>query len=218
MRACPYRRLLQLLLILALSGLGCTETGNGSAGTDLRSPGPFSEVEIRGGWKLEVVLQHEGHSVELSGDSNLLPLVTTEIQKHRLVIEVSKSAVPKLPLVAKVHAPDVKLLRNIGSNEVKLRKVDNGSVVVEIEGSGRTVAEGRTHQLKVYLRGAGKAELGAMPAKEAFLMVKGSGTVDLNVSDALEANIKGSAKVTYGGSPKVTKWLSGSAKLQQRKP
>jgi len=218
MRPCLVWRTQQLLLVLALSGLGCTETGNGQAGSDWRNPGPFSEVEVRGAWKLDAELQHDAHSVALSGDANLLPLVTTEIRGHRLVIEIDKSIVAKLPLVAKVRAPDIKLLRNVGSNQAKLTKVDNGSLVVEIDGSGSTVVHGKTHKLKIYMSGSGKAELQTLTAKQGFMMVKGSGSVDLRVSDALEATIRGSAKVTYRGSPKVIKWLSGGAQLEQRTP
>src|SRR5262245_4681869 len=75
--------------------------GNGKAGSEKRSVPTFSEVDVSGSMRLEVVVGAEP-SVELSGDENLLRLIETKVEGNRLSISATEDIDPDLPLVARV--------------------------------------------------------------------------------------------------------------------
>jgi len=63
--------------------------------------------------------------------------------------------------------------------------------------------------------GSGEVDALQCPAKTAEVHVSGSGTVRLNVSDALEAHISGSGDVWYEGSPSLDTHISGSGHVRK---
>ena len=108
-------------LVACALATGCTGVpGSGKAASDKREVGEFNEIDVSGVIQLEVVA-HKARSVELSGDDNLLPLVRTELQGKRLVIDSKQELRPKLDLVAKVTAEDIALLRCSGACEIRAR-------------------------------------------------------------------------------------------------
>jgi hypothetical protein len=205
-----------LIVAFALTGLACTGVaGSGTAATDKRSVGAFSEVEVQGVIELELTLGAP-HSVELSGDDNLLALLETVVEGDRLIIRSTESMRPKLPLIAKVAAPNVSLARGSGATKLRVDGVDNDELKLELSGAGKAQAKGKTKALTIDVSGAGNVDTKALAAASVKVNVSGAGEIDLSEPDELNVDISGAGNVRYGGSPKITKNISGAGGLTKR--
>ncbi len=205
-----------LLVLIALSGLACTGVaGSGTAARDTRSVGAFTEVEVHGVIELQLELG-PAHGVELSGDDNLLSLVEAVVEGDRLVIRSTRSMRPDLPLVAKVTAPDVSVVRGSGASKLGIAGVDNRELKVELSGAGTAEVAGKTETFSVELSGAGTVDADKLTVQSVEVDVSGAGSVSLAEPEELTVDISGAGTVRYGGSPKITKSISGAGQLDKR--
>ena len=100
------RTLLFLSLALLLLS-GCHHkfgqaTGSGTMKVEKRTVPSFTAVDISGAYNVEIAVQKEP-GLEIEGDDNLLPLVTTEVRNGVLEIAIPKQA-RALPKRIKVAA------------------------------------------------------------------------------------------------------------------
>src|SRR6188474_1982601 len=111
------KALVPALLVLSACGL-VAEKGSGTAKSELRAIAGFSAIELNGSINAEVAIA-DAPRVEISGDDNLVPLVTTERRGDVLVIELVKKVRPRQPLIARVVAPRIDAIEVNGSSTVE---------------------------------------------------------------------------------------------------
>jgi hypothetical protein len=198
--------------------MGCegAVAGSGNVKSEARTPGPFSEIEVRGDYEVSIRLQADGHRIAVDGDDNLLPEVRTTTNGKRLLIERARSIRPTRRIGIVIAAPDLTLCRCLGSVAVRVSDVRNARFQVDLDGSGSAEAEGSTENLKVFVNGSGSARLEKLACKRALVNVNGSGSADIASPELLEVEIHGSARVSYGGSPKIEQTVRGSGQLVKR--
>lgn len=205
--------------ICALVGLaGCSfigVAGSGNAKSEVRHVAAFSAIEIAGGINADVAIAADSH-VEISGDDNLLPLITTELHGDKLEIGTRQSVRPKLPLVAHITAPRISAVHLSGSGNITIHGVHDDNLTVSISGSGNIRGDGTVQQLTAKVTGSGDLELDQLAAERASVTISGSGDIKLAVGKALDATISGSGTVTYRGDPEVKKQISGSGSVTKR--
>jgi len=205
-----------VLVAVALTGLACTGVaGSGTVKSESRSVGGFTEVEVHGVIELQLDVG-SAHSVELSGDDNLLPLVETVVEGDRLIIRSTKSMRPKQPLVAKVTAPDVTEVEGSGASKLRITGVDNAALTVKLSGAGTGEVAGKTEAFTADLSGAGTIDAEKLATKSVTVDVSGAGKIDLAEPDELKVDISGAGTVRYGGKPKISQSISGAGKLVKR--
>jgi hypothetical protein len=210
------RRLARPLAVGALLALtACGVRGSGTAATQTRQVGEFTEIEASGVIHLRLGLQ-EPRALQLSGDDNLLPLVTTEVSGKRLVIGNKQDLSPKLDLVATVSAPDVTLVRCSGACEVEVSNVKNDKLALELSGAGSISASGETKELAIDVSGAGKATVEQLRASTITVRLSGAGDVRVGPADKLDADVSGAGAVIYDGNPTVTKHVSGAGNVSHK--
>ncbi len=207
-----------LMTWLAAASFGCDRelAGNGSVKSDVRTPGPFSELEVSGAFVVKVKLKAAAHEVTIEGDDNLLPEIVTRTDGKRLTVTTARGVAPSRPIVVAVAAPDIALVRTRGAVDVTISDVDNARLQVDLDGSGKATATGRTQKLKVFVKGAGKIETAGLATREALVMIEGAGSIELADLLELEAEIHGAGAVRYGGDPKVTKIVRGAGTVEKR--
>jgi hypothetical protein len=154
--------------------------------------------------------------VELSGDDNLLPLITTDVIGTRLALDTRKSLRPKAPLRVRIAAPTISAVEVSGSSTVVLHGVRGDKLSLDITGSATIHGDGAVRELRVDVSGSGDVEIEQLPAERASVVVSGSGGVALAASQALDVTISGSGTVTYRGDPAIKKLINGSGSLRKR--
>jgi len=207
-------RLACVAACLALAGCGGVR-GSGKAASETRSVGTFSELEASSVMHVELRQQAQS-SLELSGDDNLLPLVTSEVSGKRLLLGTKQSVSPKLDLLAKASAARIELLRCSGACRITASDVDSDRLVLELSGAGEIRAAGKAGELRIDVSGAGETNAEALAAPSVWVKVSGAGRVTLGSPQQLDVEISGTGSVSYAGEPKISQRISGVGQLRKR--
>jgi len=103
-----------------------------------------------------------------------------------------------------------------GSGKVNVTATIAGKADVSVSGSGKVTASGKAQQIKATISGSGKVLAADLEVSKCEVRISGSGDVEINVKDALDANISGSGSVTYKGNPsQVNSHASGSGHVRK---
>jgi hypothetical protein len=204
-----------LVVIAGCSWTGTGVAGSGKATSEVRPVAGFSAINVSGAINTEIAIATD-QRVELSGEDNLIPLVTTEVAGDRLTIGTRKNVRATLPLVARITAPRITAIEVSGSSTVTIHGVHDDGLKLDLSGSAVIRGDGAVHQLGIAVPGSGNIELDKLAAEGAKVEITGSGNVEVAVSRALEVHISGSGNVTYRGDPEVKQDISGSGRLVKR--
>lgn len=209
------RALLGLVVVVAVGcqWFGGGEAGSGTPKTEPRQVGAFAQVELAGAFHADITAGAP-QSVEISGDDNLVPLVTTEIKGDRLHIGTTKPVRPKLDLAAKLATPTLTALSVSGSSQIELRGVSGDAFAIDVSGSARTKAAGTAKKLTIHVSGSASIDTTALAAEDVSVVINGSADIDVSVTGVLDVTISGSGHVRYRGTPRdVKKSISGSGSV-----
>ncbi len=93
---------------------------------------------------------------------------------------------------------------NVQSMEVQL----NGATDMELSGTAET--------LMGVMNGAGNLEAEQLVCRTGDITINGAGNADVNVTEALHAQINGAGSMTYRGDPQVTKIINGLGAVDRK--
>lgn len=202
------------LLVLRDGGSEATSStvvqGSGVAASETRSLPAFQAVQLAGSNQVAVRVG-EPQSVVVTGDDNLLALVTTEVRDGALVIDSDGSFSTEKPMSVEVSVPSLGAVALSGSGVVTVEGVDAEKLVARLPGSGLLVVDGTTERLDAELTGSGRLLLAELVAQDATAVVSGSGQIEVHATRRLDATVSGSGTITYRGDPAmVTQRVTGS--------
>ncbi len=104
-----------------------------------------------------------------------------------------------------------------GSGKVNMTATIQGVADLGISGSGKIVASGSAREVRAGISGSGKVLAGDLSTEKCVVRISGSGDVEINVKEELDATISGSGNITYSGDPKrVNSHASGSGNVRKR--
>lgn len=103
-----------------------------------------------------------------------------------------------------------------GSGSITVQGIDLQKLRTKIDGAGEITADGTTDEHDVEIRGSGDYYAHDLESTNARVVIRGSGTADISVSDALDATIEGSGEIHYAGNPEITQDISGSGEVAPR--
>src|SRR5579872_2384694 len=207
---------MKILALVVLAGCSWTGVaGSGNARTETRNVPAFSAVEIAGSIDADIAIGPESR-LEITGDDNIVPLVTSDVQGDRLEIGTRKSFRTSVHLIAKITMPRLTGIGLTGSGDITAHGVQSDHLGVTLSGSGTIRADGTAHEVEVDLIGSGTVALDQLTAESASVSVSGSGGVEIAASKALDVSITGSGDVTYRGDPELKKRVTGSGNVIKR--
>jgi hypothetical protein len=190
--------------------------GSGTAKSEVRPVKGFKAIELSGAVSAEILISDE-YRVEISGDDNLVPLVTTELEGETLEVDTRKNMRRKLPLVARINAPQIGAIKASGSHVVTLLRMRGDALDLQFGGSVKVRGGGTVGKLGLVVSGSADVELEQLAAESVTVDISGSAEVEVTASRSLAVEISGSATVSYRGDPaSVTQDISGSGKLVKR--
>jgi hypothetical protein len=204
--------------VLSIDGGSCSVHamhGSGVAVSVERSVPAFSRVEVRG--SADVVARVGGATaLRLTGDDNLLPYVTTEVQGDTLVIALQPGSYDfECDLVVELTSPRLESFAVSGSSDAELEGYQGGPLALAISGSGDVRAKGRVDHLQVSITGSGDMRLDELEARAGAVTIAGSGNVRVAASESLDVRITGSGDVRYSGHPVLSQQVTGSGSVRQ---
>jgi len=204
---------LPIALVVGLAGCNLISTtdrvkGSGIMKTEKRSLAPFDSLEVSCNGSIQAHTQGQ-EGLEISGDDNIIPLITTEVNNGILYIRSSKEYNSRDKLVIIVSAPDLKKFVFSGAGKANLSNVKNDRVEIALTGAGSLTASGETKEADITLSGAGSVDTKNLHAVNAKVNSTGVGSVEIYVTGQLDAKSSGIGEINYYGSPKIVNRQAG---------
>ena len=217
-------KILTLLSIGLVTGLvGCNLIivnpnlkGSGIVKTEKRSLASFDSIDANYVGSIQVRSQGQD-SLEISGDDNIIPLITTEVKNGTLYIRPTKGYNPQQKLQIIISTPDLKKFVFDGVGKANLSNVNNDRLEIVVNGVGDFSASGETKEADITLSGVGSLDAKNLHTVNAKVNSTGVGNVDIYVTGQLDAQASGVGKINYYGSPKiVNRQTEGIGKINER--
>ena len=204
-----------LLSLFALAACGNGIPGSGTAKTEVRDVAAFTKVHMVGALGATINVGSP-RRIEISGDDNLVPLVTTGVSEQTLTIGPTRTVRPKLDLVAKIAVPTLDALSSSGATSVEVVGLGGEKLDLSVSGAAKITARGTTGTLSIQVEGAAAINAKDLAARDVTVNVSGSGALDVTASGKLVVVVSGAGRVRYYGNPtSVAKSISGAGSVEE---
>ncbi|MCP4180730.1 MAG: DUF2807 domain-containing protein [bacterium] len=212
----------KLALILSFIGLtvllaGCANIqGNGTPTTVKRSLANFSAVNLQGGYEVYIHTNKNNQNyLTISGDENIVPLITSNVEGNTLYIKNDKSINNNLPLVINIYTKNIDNLTISGAGKIDVNNIQSKQFNLEISGAASVTLLGNTDSLIVTSSGASDINAKDLKAIDGKIHLSGTSSAKVFVTGNLKANISGIGSITYYGNPKVlSQKISGIGEIK----
>ncbi len=208
-----------LLLLFIFIFLGCYEhglKGSGILTSDERALPVFNEIKLGGAYKVNIFFDKE-YKIKLSGDDNILPYATTNVQGKILQIDTDKKYRSQRDITLNIYTPSLEKISLSGAGTVNVPGLNTESFITETSGAGNINLSGYVKYLTISLSGTGKVDAKKLNTYNAKVRISGAGSVDINTENELDATLSGVGSINYYGEPKsIKKNISGIGSIKKR--
>jgi hypothetical protein len=191
--------------------------GSGKPVVQTRSLPAFHAVSLTSSVDLELRVG-PAQRVDVVGDDNLVPLVTTVVRDGSLTLGMEPRAyTTRNALKAIVTVPSLDAVAIRGSGDARIDDISSKSFAVAIVGSGDVVVCGKAGSVALSVQGSGDIRAQDLRAETAAVDLKGSGDIAVHASQTLAINLRGSGDITVFGKPKsVVRNVHGSGDIRMQ--
>jgi len=202
------------ILLVCLFFISCTITknmdnvqvkGNGIFASEVRELNKFDEINIALGYNNITVNCGNEPSIHISGDENILPLITTEIRKGTLTISSDSTFDTKSDSEIIININTLNDFTFDGVGETIINHVNGKKLNCNINGVGSCELNGIIKSFNVIVNGVGSVNAQKLIADEVVANLNGLGSVKLYAKNSLDASVNGIGGLTYFGNPEVLK-------------
>jgi hypothetical protein len=197
-------------------GMGSEVKGSGNRQTQTRQVAPFTSISSEGAFTIEVVCQKD-LSLEVEGDDNVLPLVSSEVSGGVLRLSNTRSYSVNEPIKFRITVPNLEGLTVNGAGKFEISEMNNEKFEIDANGTPAINVSGSTKVVDIDTNGAAKIDTHNLRAARAVVDSKGVSKVDLGVSDQIDVTVSGPSHVTYRGDPVVNKTIHGPGRIEKRR-
>jgi hypothetical protein len=171
-----------LLLLTVLIFTGCYDNwhrveGNSVVTTETRQVGSFHQVFNEGEFDVYII-QDSLDEVMIEAESNLIPLIRTNIEGSALVIDTRDNLQPNFPMKVYVHTTELDEIKLSGSGLMEAEDIVTGDMDISISGSGNISFSGTAHNVKTSISGSGSMDLD-LTCNELKADISGSGEMNV---------------------------------------
>jgi len=209
--------------------------GSGVETTETRDLAAFRQIDLSCFGDVDVIIGDQ-HSVSITSDDNIVPLITTELEGDRLVIDCEKRYRSKLGVKVKVVVAKLDGLVISGSGDIRageikgesfagsisgsgnmeIERLEGNELSAKVSGSGSLKISGQVEKLNAGISGSGDVNLSDLTSQKVVAKISGSGNIQVRAEESLEARISGSGNITQHGKAKPDAKVSGSGSVRQK--
>jgi len=175
--------------------------GNGNFVSEMRELSKFKAIEIAIGYDKILVNCGQEPSLHISGDENILPLITTRISKGILRIESDSTFETKADSEIIINIKSLKEFTFDGVGETVIQNVNSEKFTCNINGVGSCELNGKVESFYVSVNGVGSVNARQLIADDVVASLNGVGSVKLYAKNSLNASVNGIGGLTYFGNP-----------------
>lgn len=174
--------------------------GNGQFASERRAVMAATGVDAAGPVTVEVKVG-PAPMLEVSGDSNLLPLLRTEMSGDSLRVWVYGTVTPSQELKVRFTTPSVNRVNAQGWARMTVTDLNGAKLTVVKTGGASMHLSGRVSNLDMTVDGTGNLNASALVSGNASINMSGSGFVSLGQvkGDALTVNVHGTGEFQANG-------------------
>lgn len=175
--------------------------GNGVMAHDVRQVGSVSGLEVSGPLEVNVRVG-EATTLAVDADSNLLPLIRSEVSGGVLRLSVEGSVRSTNSLRVTYTAPSLTHLKASGSGRLTVTNLNGEPLDFSKSGSGATTLTGRVASFDLQHSGSGQVNANGLRMGAARVQQSGSGRTGLGPVQGsdLSVTVSGSGSVQASGA------------------
>ncbi len=205
-----------------------TDDGRG----EVRDVRDFQEVTLEGVGTL-IIEQSETESLTIEAEPKVLQRIETEVLNGRLTIRPDRSFQTREPITYFLSIKELTGIELAGAGRVEVAQLSSDQLRIDGSGAGAVVIDSLTaNTLEVTVAGNVQAELAGtvdsqtvvvsdaasyaaadLASQIASVTASGASEATVNVSESLDAQVSGAARVEYIGDPAVTEDVSAAGRL-----
>jgi hypothetical protein len=201
-------------LLTGLPTLGCMTCGSGVEQREEREVAAFTEIEVGGIFEVRVEIGPQTR-IEVVGDDNIVPKVTTDVEGGILRVASEANLSPKRGILVLIETPQLDRVDSSGASKIQVEGLKGTRF--QLEGSGTTDVSltGTVDTLELEISGTGAVDAFGLRARHVDVDSSGAGRADVQATDTLSADISGAASVRYRGNPsQVRKSVTGAGSIE----
>ncbi|MYM70240.1 DUF2807 domain-containing protein [Pseudoduganella sp. FT55W] len=186
--------------------------GNGQNLVESRQVATLDGIDINGPMVVEIRVG-QATSLQIEGDSNIVPLVRTDASTGTLRVWVDGNIRTSNPLRLTYTTPTLKQLSANGSGAMNVSGLNGGPLNVSMNGSRSVQLSGYVSRLEARLNGSGGLNASGLDSQTTSARLSGSGRLALGRvnGDALNLEVHGSGSASASGNVRnMTVRLNGS--------
>lgn len=192
------------------------DQGSANRVRQIRPAGDFTRIIADDALDVEIAIGPRA-SIELEGDDNLIDRIRTDAENGALHLRVRGGYRVRRPMVARITMPRLDRVDLEASGDARITGLSGGQLALAGHGSGSFVASGAVDLLDVRIQGSGDANLEDLRAREARILINGSGDASAHVVDTIVATVNGTGEIAYRGTPRnVTEDVNGTGRISRR--
>lgn len=190
--------------------------GSGTSQTQHRETANFTSVDVSGAYDVEITCGQK-NDIQIIGDDNIVPLISTTVKENTLYISHDGSIHPKTKLRVVITVGDINQVSSSGASNIAVRGIHNEEFDIDVSGAGSFYASGETGKLSVDLSGATDVDTKDLRAKAVTIDVSGASDAEVFASEELSAEVSGVGNITYYGNPQtVNQEVSGVGSIRKK--
>jgi len=192
-----------LMLISSAHANTCIN-GNGRVRETLRSVDNYQKLHVKGIFEVDIRCGAPNRLI-IRGDQNLFPHVDTQVREKVLYIDTLRPICTRSPLKVSISVPKLQVIRLGGTVDATVSNVNNKVLDVECEGAAQVNVSGKTHVLRVTLKGSSDLDAAGLAADRADVMLTGASSANITPIEDLDASVEGAASLSCHRSPRTMK-------------
>ncbi len=226
------------LFTLIIFWSGCKKeddciVGNGDLKQETRDVGDFSHITANGTFNISFS-QTNIDQVDLFGDSNILPIISTSVIQGDLNITTLDDNCYSSQNMIEVTAtaPDFEGVTLNGAGKIEAHNITADQLRFETNGTATINSSITAELITVYIKGSGDAHLtgsaenggldisGTGNIQASTLMIdictitiEGTGDISIHVNNEMTVVISGSGNVYYTGNPEINSSITGTGQI-----
>jgi Putative auto-transporter adhesin, head GIN domain len=177
--------------------------GSGNLITQQRTVGTFSGIQVTGIGKV-FITQDTVQGLHIEADDNIIDLVTTSVNNGLLTVALKSGSYSGITINVYASMKSISQLDCVGTVEfVNSGQIQTDSIACRITGTGTITLNGTAGFESIEIIGAGNVHNFGLASSRCSALISGTGKIEVNVTQELDAVISGTGDISYSGNPTV---------------
>lgn len=192
-----------------------TIVGNGIISTSKATVGSCKGIDINGAFNI-TIKQGKKCTIQVTGDSNIIPHIKSQVEKNNLNIYSDRSYSTKKVLELAIEADKPAELSINGSNSGLFSDLLTDQFFISLNGSSNFNLNGKVTTLSAKVNGSSMLNADALKADNIAISLTGAGSAEVNASKKLDISIVGAGSVLYRGNPEISREIIGVGYIEAK--